>query len=99
MYQIAQWSLIIALPITTIVFLCAGIQAHRTHGGLSFDSMVLYLCAIYNVIFLVEDLIHCTAGGQLVKNLFVTCMILYLLYNFKQLLTDLEEDLEVIKKR
>ena len=61
--------------------------------------MVLYLCAIYNLIFLFEDLIYCSRGGQLLKNLFVTGMILYLLYNFKEVLDELEAVMASIKQR
>lgn len=50
--QIAQWFLVISLPLTTLVFVWAGVQAARTHGCREFDSVVLYLCAIYNLFFM-----------------------------------------------
>ena len=47
--QISQWLIVMILPITTLIFVYAGWQAQRTHGFCAFDSMVLYLCAIYNL--------------------------------------------------
>jgi len=47
-----QWFIVVVLPVTTIIFVCAGWQAYRTHGACSFDSMVLYLCAGYNLFFM-----------------------------------------------
>ena len=97
--QISQWFILIVLVITTIVFIFAGLQAHRTHGPCAFDTIVLYLCAIYNIIFIIEKLIYCHAALVFIKNLFVTVMILYLLYNFKENFESLEQELDIIKKR
>lgn len=62
MQQISQWLIVVILPITTFFFLYAGIKAHRTHG-FSFDSIILYLAAVYNLIYMFEDLIKCTPTG------------------------------------
>jgi hypothetical protein len=59
MQQVSQWLILLTLPITTIVFAGAGIEAQRTHGC-SFDSLVLYLCAFYNMFFLFEYLVVCS---------------------------------------
>lgn len=89
MQQFSQWFIVILLPITTLIFICGGIQAHRTHGC-SFDSIVLYLCAVYNLFFLFEYFIKCSRSGMFVKALYVTSMILYLFFNFEELLKQLE---------
>ena len=96
MQQIAQWMLVIVLPVTTIVFIGGGIQACRTHGC-AFDSIVLYLCAIYNMIYMFEDLIKCSEAGQLTKTVCYTAGILYLFFNFEQMLTDMEADLQALQ--
>ena len=59
MQQISQWLIVVILPITTVIFITSGVQAWRTHGC-SFDSIVLFLCAIYNLIYMFEDLIKCS---------------------------------------
>ena len=95
--QIQQWLIVIILPITTIIFVYAGWQAQRTHGFGAFDSMVLYLCAIYNLFQLYQQLITCTPQLMFVQMLYVTSMILYLFYNFEALLEQLAQDNEEIR--
>ena len=79
------------LPITTLVFVWAGMQAARTHGCAEFDSMVLYLCAIYNLFFMYERLVKCTTVGMFLTTFYSSCIILYLMFNFEELLSQLEK--------
>lgn len=60
--QIFQWMLVFLLPVATLVFAIAGVRAFRTHGC-SFDSIVLFLCGVYNVIYIYEDMVHCSEIG------------------------------------
>ena len=97
MEQIAQWLVIIILPITTIIFVAGGIQACRTHG-FSFDSNVLFLCAIYNMIFLWIDQIQCTESGEIIRNFCYSLGILYLFFNFEWILKGMEKDIDEMKE-
>lgn len=97
--QLSQWFIVIMLPITTLVFVWAGVGAARTHGCLEFDSVVLYLCAIYNLLFMWEHLVKCTTIGMFLKTFFSTGIILYLIYNFEELLSSLEKNNNEIKRR
>ena len=81
--QITQWCMVIIVPILTILFSYAGVQAWRTHREFSFDSNVLFLCAIYNAVFFVTNTIRCSAVAQYIDILLVTAIILYLYYNFE----------------
>lgn len=78
--------------------MAGGCQAQRTHGC-SFDSFVLYLCAIYNLFFLFEYFVKCSSAGMFLKALFVTSMILYMFYNFELLLDQLEKQNETLRKQ
>ena len=98
MEQISQWLVIIILPLTTVVFIAGGIQACRTHG-FSFDSNVLFLCAIYNLIFLFVDQIKCSSTGEMFKAVCYTAGILYLFFNFEIILNKLEKDLTALKEK
>lgn len=70
----------------TVLFFYAGVQAVRTHREYSFDSNVLFLCATYNLVFLVQNFVRCSPTGQYLDILLVTCVILYLYYNFGSVL-------------
>ena len=87
--QLSQWFIVIMLPITTLVFVWAGVGAARTHGCLEFDSVVLYLCAIQNLLFMWDHLVKCTTIGMFLKTFFSTSIILYMIYNFEELLSSL----------
>lgn len=84
------------LPITSIVFILAGLRAFRTHGC-SFDSIVLFLCAAYNLLYLFRGLIICENSIQLVTILFMTGMILYLYVNFEKVLDNLEKEMNATR--
>lgn len=81
-----------------MIFVCAGLQAQRTHG-FSFDSIVLYLCAFYNLFYLFEDFVKCSEAGQLIKICYMTGMILYLIFNFEEMLTDMEREIDEIREQ
>lgn len=83
---------------TTFAFLYAGYQAQRTHGC-SFDSIILYIAAIYNMIYIFEDLIKCSDPGQITQITFYTGGILYLFYNFEIMLKSMDKDLDSIRKQ
>ena len=92
MEQIAQWLVVICLPITTILFIFAGVRAQETYGC-HFDSLVLYLSALYNMVFMFEDLIKCSRAGQMTMIFIYTAGILYLFYNFEQIVKHLEKEM------
>ena len=79
-----------------MIFIYAGVKAQRTHGC-AFDSIVLYLCAWYNLMYIFEDLIWCTPAGQLLKIVCYTAGILYIFFNFENMLKSMERDLDLIK--
>jgi hypothetical protein len=54
--QFIQWVMVVMLPLATLVFAFAGVQAFRTHGC-SFDSIVLFLCGAFNLVYLMTDLL------------------------------------------
>ena len=97
-HQISQWLMVCILPFTTLIFIFAGVQAHRTHGC-SFDSIVLYLCAFYNLFYMYEDLIRCTDPGQFLQIVFMTGVIQYLFFHFEEMLTSMDKDLQAIRNR
>ena len=92
LHQISQWLMVLVLPITSFIFTFAGIRAFKTHGP-SFDSIVLFLCASYNVLYLVRGVALCENSIQLATILFMTGMILYLYVNFEKVLDNLEKEM------
>ena len=93
-----QWITVVLLPVTTFVFIFAGVQAHRTHGC-TFDSIVLYLCAFFNLFYMFEDFIDCSESGQFLKITYVTGMILYLFANFEEMLKNMELENDRMRNR
>ena len=97
MEQISQWLVVIILPITTIFFIFAGVRAQQTYGC-SFDSLVLYLSALYNMVYMFEDLIKCSLTGQMFMIFIYTAGILYLFYNFELIVKTMEKEMGVLRK-
>ena len=58
---------------------------------------MLFLCAIYNAIYMFEDFIKCSPTGQLIKVISYTAGILYLFFNFEQMLRQMENDNQAIR--
>lgn len=95
--QVAQWLLVTILPITTCVFLVSGTKAFRIHGC-SFDSIVLFLCAAYNLLYIVRGTAICTDTIQLSIILFMTGMILYLYVNFEVVIDNMQREMIATEK-
>jgi hypothetical protein len=95
--QIAQWLIVVILPVTTLIFIFAGVQANRTHGC-SFDSLVLFASGFYNLLFMSTELVYCNAAAQLLRILYVTAMILYLYYSFEQVLNAMDSDMQELRE-
>ena len=91
--------MIIVVPILTMLFGYAGAQAWRTHRGFSFDSNVLFLCAIYNAVFFLTNMVRCTAVAQYIDFMLVTAIILYLYYNFESVLREMGNEQLQLKKK
>ena len=97
--QISQWLLVILLPLATFLFAWAGLQNYRTHGGSSFDSKILIISGVYNMIYFWEEFVLCSVTGNLIKLIYATCIILYLYQNFEKVLDNMENEMETMEQR
>ena len=88
--SLGGWFYICLIPILTVIFFFSGIQAMRTHRECNFDSNVLFLSGLYNVVFLTQNFISCQIACQYLNLLLVTLTILYLYYNFSKVLEEMK---------
>ena len=58
--RINQWGFLILLPILALLFIYGGVLAVRTHGEFGFDGNVLFLCAVYNIVFIANYCFACS---------------------------------------
>lgn len=89
--------MVTALPITMLIFIVSGVRAFRTHGC-SFDSIVLFLCAGYNALYIFRGCIICENSIQLATIIYMTAMILYLYTNFEKVIDNMEREMRATKK-
>ena len=88
--SVGGWLYISTIPLLTGLFFFAGIQAVRTHRECSFDSNVLFLSGMYNIVFLLQNFIQCQLFMQYLGLLLVTMTILYLYFNFENVLQEMK---------
>ena len=96
--QISQWLLVILLPLATFLFAWAGRENYRTHGS-SFDSKILFISGVFNMIYFWEEFVLCSVTGNLIKLSYATFIILYLYHNFEKVLDQMERDMEAMDEQ
>ena len=96
--QMSQWLLVILLPLATFAFAWAGVQNYRTHGS-SFDSKILFISGVFNLIYFWEEFVMCSAVGNLLKVVYATFILVYFYHNFEKVLDKMETDLEDMEPR